>query len=146
MVFQISKIQYVLCFSYQTLCVLRQVLKAQWLHLVRFNKTRFRLFVFDANIPARSGATKFDTNILHSGAQFSRTTNFSPRQNEQRVINLFPYSLYIRKYPIRFTLQLIAVNLACKIVISKLLENIEDFVTSLWFGIVLYTLFITIKY
>ena len=64
--------------------------------------------------------------------QFSRTTRSSLTQNEQRVTNLFPYiSLYIWKHPIRFTPQLIAVNLAGEIVTSRLLENIEDFVTSL---------------
>ena len=43
--------------------------------------------------------------------------------------------LYIRKYPIRFTPQHIAVNVAYKILISKLLETVEDFVNNLWFAI-----------
>ena len=37
---------------------------------VIFNKTRFRRFVFDSDIPARSGAAKFDTKILNSRAIF----------------------------------------------------------------------------
>ena len=53
--------------------------------------------------------------------QLFRMTKSSLKQNEQ---------VNIRKYPIRFTPQHIGVNLVCKIIISKLMQNIEDFLTS----------------
>ena len=46
--------------------------------------------------------------------------------NKDKQIFCLP-SLYIRKYPIRLTAQHMAMNLAYKIEISKLLENVDAF-------------------
>ena len=62
-------------------------------------------------------------------------TKSSLIQNEQRLKNLLPH-LFI--YP--------TMNLAYKIVISKLLENVDDFAINLWFAIVIYAVFVIMKY